>query len=271
MIDLTRSNLITKILNFGGSLRHINNLKDEMMVDPEITYVNHASIGPLPRATHDIVTRGFSTQARIGERKIDYGEIDELWESITTNTARMLHGNPSGVAITNNTAMGFHIVADGLFSHFSQGSSLKGSNVVIPEIEFVTNSYVWQQLAQRFNIEFRTVPTIDGRLPPEAFEPYIDDRTLLVSLSFVQFSNGFRADLRGISELAHNHGAHVVVDAIQGLGAVPLDVKRTDVDFVAAAGYKWLLGPLGSGIFYGKPELVQDMESLLVGWFSSTN
>ncbi|MHA2103078.1 MAG: aminotransferase class V-fold PLP-dependent enzyme [Candidatus Hodarchaeales archaeon] len=95
------------------------------------------------------------------------------------------------------------------------------------------------------------------------------DKTAIVALSHVQFGNGFRSNLKEIAKIAHSHGAFIIVDAIQSLGVIPFDIKKNDVDFVAAAGYKWLLGPSGTGLFYSKPEHLDVLESILVGWFST--
>jgi selenocysteine lyase/cysteine desulfurase len=89
-----------------------------------------------------------------------------------------------------------------------------------------------------------------------------------VAISHVEYVNGFRHDLRAISEIAHKHGAYLIVDAIQSAGAMQIDVKRDNVDFLASACYKWLLGPTGAGYLYVRRELIEKLEPPFVGWAS---
>jgi selenocysteine lyase/cysteine desulfurase len=99
-------------------------------------------------------------------------------------------------------------------------------------------------------------------------EKAVDDETVAVAVSHVEYFNGFRNDLRALSEIAHEHGAYLIVDAIQSAGAVRIDVKRDDVDFLTAGCYKWLLGPPGAGYLYVKEELIEKSEPPFVGWRS---
>src|SRR5262249_53539673 len=85
---------------------------------------------------------------------------------------------------------------------------------------------------------------------------------------FVEFASGFRNDLDSLGALCRARGIHFFVDAIQGLGAFPLDVQRTPIDFLAADGHKWLLGPEGAGLFYIRRELVDRLHPVGVGWNS---
>ncbi|MCY3412041.1 MAG: aminotransferase class V-fold PLP-dependent enzyme [Candidatus Heimdallarchaeota archaeon] len=237
--------------------------KDDMSLEEGLVYLNNASIGPLPTKSLNMLHTKNEEQARVGEKKIDYAAIDTLWNDLRHKVSTLVGGKKEGVTITKNTASALHIAADSLYPRIK-----KGMNIVMPDAEFVTNSYVWQQLAHRYGLEIRYVPTEQHRIDVSSWEKLVDDQTLLCSLSSVQFS-GFRSDLASISEIAHDHGALVSVDAIQQLGAVPFDIRQNDVDFVSAAGYKWLLAPQGTGLFYIRPELLEELDSILVGWFSS--
>src|SRR5207253_4103000 len=105
-------------------------------------------------------------------------------------------------------------------------------------------------------------------LPLDDLRAAIDGRTRLLSLSFVEYATGFRNDLDTIGGLCRERGLYFFVDAIQGLGVLPLDVRRTPIDFLAADGHKWLLGPEGAGIFYIRRELVDLLHPVGVGWNS---
>src|SRR5438477_10187634 len=93
-------------------------------------------------------------------------------------------------------------------------------------------------------------------------------RTRIVSLSFVEFASGFRNDLSAVGQLCRERGILFFVDAIQGLGALPLDVQQTPIDFLAADGHKWLLGPEGAGIVYASRGLLERLHPVGVGWNS---
>ena len=96
----------------------------------------------------------------------------------------------------------------------------------------------------------------------------MDDNTVVVVISHVEYANGFRNDLKVLGEIAHQHGAVLIVDAIQSAGVIPIDVKRDNVDFLATACSKWLLGPSGAAYLYVREELIEKLEPPYVGWAS---
>jgi selenocysteine lyase/cysteine desulfurase len=122
-------------------------------------------------------------------------------------------------------------------------------------------------LADR-GVETRLVPTDDGRVTNEQIAAHCDHRTRLISVSWVAYANGCRRDLAAIGAVAESCGALFFVDAIQGLGAFPLDVRRTPIDFLAADGHKWMLGPEGAGIAYIRRDRLPLLRATGVGWNS---
>ncbi len=102
----------------------------------------------------------------------------------------------------------------------------------------------------------------------ETFSQVIDHSTRLVAISHVQFSNGFRIDLKELAKICHENESQLIVDAIQSLGAVPVDVQNQDIDYMATGGYKWLLGPLGTGFLYIKRELSESLNPCFIGSMS---
>jgi selenocysteine lyase/cysteine desulfurase len=117
-------------------------------------------------------------------------------------------------------------------------------------------------------VKVHYVKNVSGKILLDDVEKAVDDKTVAVAVSHVEYVNGFRNNLRAISEIAHKHGAYLIVDAIQSAGAIPIDVKRDDVDFLATACYKWLLSPPGAGYLYVKGELIEKFEPPFVGWAS---
>jgi cysteine desulfurase / selenocysteine lyase len=203
-----------------------------------VLYLNHASESPLSRPVRE----------RIGEY-LDAAERDP--DDVPLNRQRLqellaalIGAAPAEIALVPNTTVGLAIVANGL-------DWQPGDNVVLPEEEFPSNVRPWTALAHR-GVEVRRVPLGPGyRLEPAAYATRIDRRTRAVALSHVEWLSGFRNDLRAIGSLAHAAGALFVVDAIQSFGAVAIDVAADGpIDVMAAGGYKWALGPVGTGFLY---------------------
>ncbi len=117
----------------------------------------------------------------------------------------------------------------------------------------------------------RSVPSRGSRIAIDDIRAAMDDRTRIVALSFVEFASGFRNDLDAIGSMCRERGVYFFVDAIQGLGVFPLDVRRTPVDFLAADSHKWLLGPEGVGVFWIRPDLIDMLHPIGVGWNSVVN
>jgi selenocysteine lyase/cysteine desulfurase len=133
--------------------------------------------------------------------------------------------------------------------------------------EFPTNIYPWLNLASR-GVQTRRVSTAGGRLDLNRLAEACNVRTRIVAISWVGYSTGFRHDLQAVGEIARRHGARMLVDAIQGLGVFPLSVNDLPVDYLAADGHKWMLGPEGAGLLYIRRERLDELRPLGVGWHS---
>lgn len=181
-------------------------------------------------------------------------------EEIRRQLGRLLNADPLDVAFVKNTSEGIGIVAEGF-------PWRAGDNVVSVEGEYPANVYPWLNLADR-GVTLRRVPTRDGRVMVDDLRAAIDARTRIVTLSVVEFATGFRNDLDAVGGLCRERGVLFFVDAIQGLGVLPLDVARTPVDFLAADGHKWLLGPEGAAVFWARRECVERLHPVGVGWNS---
>jgi selenocysteine lyase/cysteine desulfurase len=184
-------------------------------------------------------------------------------EHTRTLAAKMVGALPEEIALIGNTTAGVNLVAEGFPWE-------PGDNVVIRADEFPTNQYPWLHLADR-GVETRRIPTNEGRLDLDELAAAMDGRTRIVSLSWVAFASGWRNDLDRLAEMVHSRGALLFVDAIQALGVFPLDVRRTPVDFLAADGHKWMLGPEGAGVFFTRREHLDRLRPVGVGWNSVRN
>ncbi|NJL31446.1 MAG: aminotransferase class V-fold PLP-dependent enzyme [Phycisphaerales bacterium] len=111
----------------------------------------------------------------------------------------------------------------------------------------------------------------DGRIDVDDVLDAITDRTRVVSLSHVQYASGYRIDLTPIAKLVHQAGGYLCVDAIQSLGAMPVNVRELGIDFLSADGHKWLLSPEGAGLFYVREELIPLLHPNVIGWMNMKN
>ena len=170
----------------------------------------------------------------------EHGTADWVRWRKTVETARklaaeLLNASREEIALIHSTTEGINLVAEGV-------PWRRGDNVVTLASEFPSNLYPWMNLKDR-GVEVRLVPAKDERADLDRIAAACDEKTRIVSVSWVGYATGWRNDLGAILELAHRAGAKLFVDAIQGLGVFPLDVQETPVDFLAADGHKWLLGP----------------------------
>jgi selenocysteine lyase/cysteine desulfurase len=146
----------------------------------------------------------------------------------------------------------------------------EGDEIIIGDIEFPSNVYPWMNLARK-GVKVKVVKNIDGRLDPAMYEKAITSRTKLIALSSVQYASGYRADLTQMADLCHSNGAFLFVDAIQSLGAIPMDVKKSGVDFMSCGGHKWLCALEGIGIFYCAEKNREKLSVTRAGWHTVDN
>ncbi len=232
---------------------------DRFAILDELVFFDHAGVAPLsgPAAL------ALSAYAEQGRRR---GYVGAGWQSGISQTkqlsARLLAAeSPDEIALIPNTSTGLNLVSRGL-------AWRPGDNVVITNVEYPANRYPWQDL-ERLGVELIEVrQQPDGRIDVDDVCEAITDRTRVVAISHVQYSTGFRIDLRPISNLVHRAGGYLCVDAIQSLGAMPMDVSAQGIDFLAADGHKWLLSPEGCGIFYCRRDLIERLHPALIGWMN---
>lgn len=164
-------------------------------------------------------------------------------EATRASVARFFNAAPSEIAFTKNTSEGLNIAANAVPLE-------AGDNVVLIEGDHPNNAYAWLNL-QRKGVEVRFAPLKDNEIATaRTFEPFIDDRTKVVTLSHVTFHAGQVHDLASIGKLCKERGIYLVVDAMQSVGVIPLDVKALNISVLAAGTHKGLLVPQGLGVLY---------------------
>lgn len=235
--------------------------RDQFPVTDRYCYLNHAGVAPLPQAAADAIGACATDVARAGV-------VGEAARSERTEQTRAAAASLLGVAVTDvafvkNTTEGLSFVANGLAWE-------PGDRVVVPDREFPSTLFPWLSLAGRGVEVVRVEPDPhSGALPLDAFAgPLEAGGVRVIALSWVQFSKGWRSDLAGLAELAHAHDALLCVDVIQGLGVLPCHLAQWGVDFAAADGHKWLLGPEGIGLLYVAERHRDALRVLEPGWAS---
>lgn len=233
-------------------------LREAMPVTEKWAYFDHAAVAPISSPAAEAMRTWVREAAEEG---------DTVWldwarqvKDLRTAAAELLGASEDEIALVPNTTVGINLVAEG----FPWQS---GDNVVTLDDEFPANVYPWLNLESR-GVETRRVPTTDGRVDLDQLAAHCDQRTRVVSVSWVGYANGCRRNLEAISEIAHRHDAIFLVDAIQGLGVFPIDVVEANIDCLSADGHKWLLGPEGAGIAYVSRACLDRLRPIGVGWNS---
>jgi selenocysteine lyase/cysteine desulfurase len=230
----------------------------EMPVTERWAYFDHAAVAPLSGPAQRAILRWAEEYATNGDANST--TYSREVERIRGLGAQLLGAQKEEIAHVANTTAGINLVAEGF-------PWQPGDNVVLPANEFPANQYPWMNLAPR-GVESRRVEFPDGRIDWNRMADACDARTRIVALSWVGYATGFRVDLDEAVQFSHERGAKLFVDAIQGLGVFPIDVARTPIDFLAADGHKWLLGPEGAGLFYLRREHLDLLRPLGLGWHS---
>lgn len=226
----------------------------------DTVYLNHASIGPLPERSR-LALEEFNRRRAAPFRLPDRDLFGLLAESRRL-AARLVGADPTEIGLTVNTGFGLSLAARGL-------GLARGDIVLVSDREFPANVYPWLRLRHE-GVVVELVPTRPEGWPDEdrILERLRDPRVRLVAVSLVQFSNGYLVDLPRLSAATRETGAYLVVDAIQGVGQLPLDLSRVEVDVLACGAQKWLLSPWGSGFVYVRRGLLSSLEPVITGWLA---
>jgi cysteine desulfurase / selenocysteine lyase len=230
----------------------------QMPITERFAYFDHSAVAPLPAPTRAAVELWLKEACEQGD--FDWPAWAARSEATREHAAGLINAATEEIALIPNTTAGITYAAEGIDWH-------DGDNVVSLDNEFPSNVYPWMNLRSR-GVELRRVAAGDGRIDLNHLADACDARTRVVALSWVGYSSGWRIDPAAAAALAHDHGALFFLDAIQGMGVFPLDVRAADIDLLAADGHKWMLGPEGAGIFYAKQSLLDQLRPLHVGWNS---
>ena len=223
----------------------------------EITFLNHASFGPIPsralRSTYEYYD-ALTLKKVVDMDKLTFEKLDR----IRTYLAKMIKAKPSEIGLVPNTSYGLNVAVNGL-------KWKNGDKVLLSDVEFPANVYPWLNL-RRKGVKIIFIKSRDGFFDIDNLLKAIDSRCRVLSLGYVQFFNGFKNDLETIGKICQAKDIFLVVDGIQGVGCVDLDVKKAKIDFLACGGQKWLLSSLGTGFFYLSEKAKRKISPSFFGW-----
>jgi len=235
--------------------RYFPHIKDSKV------YLNHAAISPLSSLVTDRIKQYLQNRS---SDSIDAFEKMELKFTGTKEKLARLFGTiPDRIAFVDNTSNGLNILANGL-------KWKSGDRVLLNTMEFPSNVYPFMNL-KRYGVETDFIEPYNHTIPLEKIVAAITPRTRIISISHVQYQNGYLSDLESLGTFCRDRGIILSVDVIQSAGAVPIDVSTMKIDFLASGSYKWLMAPEGIGFVYVTEELQEQITQAYVGWASVSN
>ena len=222
-------------------------VRSDFPVVEQSVYLDSAYITPSPLQAVEAAQAFAEAKAR---DPVSLGGMLQETNLMRQRFATLIGASEMEIGVLFATSDGENIV--------SRALDLKqGDNVVIDDLHYDTTYLLYQQLAEQRGLEVRIVNSEAGGAPVDAFAEHVDRQTRLISVAWVSHQNGFRHDLAGLADLAHSNGAYLYADAIQGIGALDVDVRSTGIDFFTAGTYKWLLGGYGVAPFYVREDLLE--------------
>jgi cysteine desulfurase / selenocysteine lyase len=232
--------------------------RSEFAVTQRYLYLNHAAAGVLPASTVAAVNEFAHAHAAAGV--LGTFPYDLAMVEYREKIGRYIGASGAEIATIPNTSAGAGTIALGI-------DWRPGDEVLLCDNEFPANVVAWLALRRR-GVDVRLLPSTQGRLTPERLQREITPRTRVVTCSWVSYFDGYRHDLAGLATVAHEAGALLCVDAMQGLGALPIDVRSLDIDALYCGAAKWMLGLHGAAFLYVSPRIAGDLEVAIPGWRS---
>ena len=225
-------------------------------VTKKYIYFDNAGVAPISLPAMKIVNTIAKDICDVGYLKLEDWYLKT--EKARKDAAALINSSPDEIAFVKNTSHGLSLLAGGV-------NWRPDDEIIIADQEFPANVYPWKNL-KRQNVKVKTVRSKKGRLLVDDFAKAVTSKTKLISISSVEYATGFRNDIAAIGKICQKKRILFCVDAIQSLGAIPMDVKKNKIDFLAADGHKWLVAPEGIGIFFCRRALIKKLNPVLIGW-----
>jgi selenocysteine lyase/cysteine desulfurase len=227
------------------------NIRKQFPVTGTCVYLNTAAAGPLARSTARAAA--FYYEQMMNDGDVHWDEWLARREQVRAQVARFINAEPDEIGFTTNTSSGMSLIVDALEKH---------GEVISCDLEFPVTTIPWMHR----RIPVHLAKPTDGVVRPEDLRAAMNTRTGIISLSYVQYSNGFRSDLEDVASIKGSHA--LVVNASQAAGVFQIDVKRMKIDALCSTGHKWMLSGYGSGFVYVSRELQAASQPRTIGWLS---
>src|SRR5262245_42345107 len=228
-----------------------NSIRSRFPVTERFVYLNSAAAGPVSQASH-AAANGYY-EKMMGDGDVHWNRWLAEREAIRARIARSINAEPDEIAFTTNTSSGMNVIVDAL--------EVRGE-VISSELEFPVTTLPWMHR----RIPVHLLPAVAGAARIEDVQAAMTEKTGVIALSHVQFSNGFRIAPEALGEIKGRH--MLVINASQSAGAFEIDVKRMRIDALCTTGHKWLLAGYGSGFVYLSRELLDQSLPGSIGWLS---
>jgi cysteine desulfurase / selenocysteine lyase len=229
-------------------------IRNHFPITESIVYLNSAAAGPLSRQVEEAGTGFFREMSETGDH--NWNEWIDRRERVREQIAKLINAYPDEIGFTQNTSSGMNLIVDALSAIYDTGE------VISCNLEFPVSTIPWMH--RGFKVHLTETPM--GVLHADQLLESRTDKTRIISLSHVQYSNGFRSDLY---EVGRNKGdLHFVVNASQSLGAFEIDVKKMSIDALCTTGHKWMMAGYGTGFVYISRELLKRTKPRAIGWLS---
>jgi len=230
--------------------------KADFTIAEQYTYLNGAFCHPIPQAAAGAYCEAVGQRTTLAPPGVPFVYLNPPPDTVPMPVdpravfASLINAEREEISYIPNTSTGENLIVEAL------GIGRSGGNVVTDALHFEGALVHLLQLKKQ-GLDLRLVMPREGRIRMQDLERMVDRNTRLIEVSLVSMYNGFQHDLKAVCDLAHQHGAYVYADIIQAVGAVPLDVRATGVDFAATATYKWLMGDFGLGFLYVRKDLLE--------------
>lgn len=237
-------------------------IRSEFPIKEQYVFLNHASVAPIPASTQAAISQ--FAQVAAEEGPANYAGWLHGMSRAREAAGELISAEPDDICFVKNTNHGLLIVANSI-------NWQPGDNVVGLDHEFPANILPWKNL-ERLGVEFRAVlERPDFTYSIDDIVARIDSRTRLLAVSWVEYATGFRNDIEKLAAICRERNIMFSVDAIQGLGVLPVNVTELGVDFLMADGHKWMLAPEGCGILYVRRDRIQELNTSMCGWCGLKN
>lgn len=228
-----------------------SNIRTQFPVTANSTYLNTAAAGPLAISTKNAACGYYDQMLSDGDVHWDFWLARR--EEVRKRVASFINAEPDEIGLTTNTSTGMNLIVDALSNH---------GEVISCDLEFPVSTIPWMHR----RIPIHLIKSVEGEVPIEEFRSAMNVRSGVISVSYVQYSNGLRTDIEALGGIKGGHA--LVVNASQAAGAFEIDVKRMKIDALCSTGHKWMLSGYGSGFVYISRELLNRSRPHGIGWLS---